>query len=171
MPFPWTGEPSAVSRALCGLLWAPPQRWRRARHALRHESSPLVQKPRVGERSGSAQPRLHWPGSGWERQRVRAPARRLPGRLLRLRSAGRGEAPAAFCTRPAIPPSPRGARAPRPSSRAGQAQVTGTLFFMSGVGLRYFISKESLSGGTCFHIREGLHPQRRSMAGSAAVLV
>lgn len=118
--------------------------------------------------SGAA---LRGPGSGWECQRVRAPARRLPGRLLRLRSAGRGEAPAAFCTRPAIPPSPRGARAPRPSSKAGQAQVTGTLFFMSVVGLRYFISKESLSGGMCFHIREGLHPQRRSMAGSAAVLV
>lgn len=118
--------------------------------------------------SGAA---LRGPGSGWECQRVRAPARRLPGRLLRLRSAGRGEAPAAFCTRPAIPPSPRRARAPCPSSRAGQAQVTGTLFFMSGVGLRYFVSKESLSGGMCFHIREGLHPQRRSMAGSAAVLV
>lgn len=43
--------------------------------------------------------------------------------------------------------------------------------FRSGVGLRYFVGKESLSGGTCFHVREGLNPQRRSMVGSAAVLV
>lgn len=85
-----------------------------------------------------------------------------------LPAVGRLQQPSAP-GRPSRPPTecPRAA----PSSRAGQAQVTGTLFFMSGVGLRYFISKESLSGGTCFHIREGLHPQRRSMAGSAAVLV